>query len=170
VICAVAIDLDGALGDTRPLWRDFLADAARRFASIAELDVESLPDDRGAAAEELDRWAEQGVGDWRAALARFAEDRAPVYLRPNAEASAALRSLAASGYRLGAFTDAPEPLARVALAQLGAARRLDELECGPEARERLLARLGDGTVVANTPDDLTNISARGTKDVRRSSA
>src|SRR5204863_276350 len=82
------VDLDGALGDTRPLWRDFLADAARRFAAIAPLDPESVPDDRAAAAEELDRWAAAGIGDWRAALARFAEDRAPVYLRPRAETSA----------------------------------------------------------------------------------
>ncbi|MGH3093546.1 MAG: hypothetical protein ACRDOG_14635, partial [Gaiellaceae bacterium] len=92
---AVAVDLDGALGDTRPLWRDFLEDAARRFASIAPLDVEALPADRAAAAEELDRWAAAGVGDWRAALERFAEDRAPVYLRPSAEASSALRALQA---------------------------------------------------------------------------
>ena len=80
---AVAVDLDRALGDTRPLWRDFLADAARRYASIAPLDPRALPEDRAAAAAELDRWAEAGVGDWRSALARFAEDRAPVYLRPN---------------------------------------------------------------------------------------
>jgi phosphoglycolate phosphatase-like HAD superfamily hydrolase len=164
---AVAIDLDGALGDTRPLWRDFLADAARRFASIAELDPALLPDDRAAAAEELDRWAERGIGDWRAALTRFAEDRAPVYLRPNAEASAALRSLAAAGYRLGAFTDAPEPLARVALAQLGAMRRLDALACGRDARGRLLERLGADVAVVSTPDDLAKISMRGTEDVGR---
>ena len=164
---AVAIDLDGALGDTRPLWRDFLADAARRFASIAELDPASLPDDRAAAAEELDRWAQRGIGDWRAALTRFAEDRAPVYLRPNADVSAALRSLAASGYRLGAFTDAPEPLARVALAQLGAMRRLEALACGRGARERLLDQLGPVVLVASTAGDLANITIRGTEDAGR---
>ena len=71
----VAIDLDRALGDTRPLWDDFLVDAARRYASIAPLDPAALPEDRGVAAEELDRWAELGVGDWRGALERFAEDR-----------------------------------------------------------------------------------------------
>jgi phosphoglycolate phosphatase-like HAD superfamily hydrolase len=157
---AVAIDLDGALGDTRPLWRDFLADAARRFASIAELDPASLPDDRAAATEELDRWAERGVGDWRAALARFAEDRAPLYLRPNAEVSAALRSLAASGYRLGAFTDAPEPLARVALAQLGAARRIDELATGPLARERLVERLGGDAEVVAAAEELALLAEK----------
>jgi phosphoglycolate phosphatase-like HAD superfamily hydrolase len=160
---AVAIDLDGALGDTGPLWRDFLADAARRFGAIAELDPASLPADRAAAADELDRWAERGIGDWRAALTRFAEDRAPVYLRPNAEASAALRVLAASGYRLGAFTDAPEPLARVALAQLGAARRIDELETGARARERLVERLGGDAEVVVAAEELTVLAERRTR-------
>ena len=155
---AVAIDLDGALGDTRPLWQEFLADAARRFGSISPLEPTTLPADRGAAALELDAWASSGVGDWRGALERFAEDRAPVYLRPDGEASAALRSLAAAGTRLGVFTDAPEPLARVALAQLGASRRVESLETGAGARERLLAHLGPDTTVAPTREDLVRIS------------
>jgi phosphoglycolate phosphatase-like HAD superfamily hydrolase len=158
---AVAVDLD-ALGDTRALWRDFLADAARRFASISPLDPDALPVDRAAAAQELDRWAEHGVGDWRHALERFAEDRAPVYLRPSAEASAALRALTAAGVRIGVYTDAPEPLARVALAHLGAERRVDALEAGANAKERLSARLGDAEVaVAATLADLTKINADG---------
>ena len=158
---AVAVDLD-ALGDTRPLWRDFLTDAARRFASISPLDPGALPADRAAAAEELDRWAEQGVGDWRHALERFAEDRAPVYLRPSAEANAALRALTAAGVRIGVYTDAPEPLARVALAQLGAERRIDAVETGAGALERLRARLGAGdVVVATTLADLTKIQPNG---------
>lgn len=155
---AVAIDLDGALGDTRALWADFLADAARRFASIAPLDPSNLPEDRAAAADELDRWAEGGIGDWRAALERFAEDRAPVFLRPDGTASAALRELAAAGARLGVFTDAPEPLARVALAHLGATRRIEALETGAGARERVLERLGANASVAASRDDLVKIS------------
>jgi phosphoglycolate phosphatase-like HAD superfamily hydrolase len=155
---AVAVDLD-ALGDTRPLWRDFLLDTARKFAAISPLDPDFLPDDRAAAAAELDRWAEAGVGDWRGALERFAEDRAPVYLRPSAEASAALRALAAGGVDIGVFTDAPEPLARVALAHLGADRRVEALETGAGARERLVARLGGaGVMVATTLDDLATIT------------
>ena len=156
---AIAIELD-ALGDTRLLWDDFLADAARRFATIAALDPAALPKDRGAAAAELDRWAEAGVGDWRKALERFAEDRAPIYLRPSAEASGALRALAAAGARLGVFTDAPEPLARVALAHLGAARRIEALEAGSGARERLLARLGPGARVVATAEELSARAAR----------
>lgn len=151
---AVAIDLDGALGDTRPLWEDWLADAARRFASIAPLEPSSLPADRGAAAAALDSWAGAGIGDWRTSLERFAEERAPVYLRPSAEAGAALRRLAATGVRLGVFTDAPEPLARVALAQLGASRRIAVLEAGTGARERLVARLGTDAAVARTREEL----------------
>jgi phosphoglycolate phosphatase-like HAD superfamily hydrolase len=158
---AVAVDLE-ALGDTRPLWHDFLADSARRFASIASLDPDSLPEDRAAAAAELDRWAEAGIGDWRAALERFAEDRAPVYLRPSADVNAALRTLAGAGIAVGVYTDAPEPLARVALAHLGAARRVEAIEAGAGARERLLDRLGAGTEVAAARDDLLSAAARVT--------
>jgi phosphoglycolate phosphatase-like HAD superfamily hydrolase len=152
---ALAIDLDAVLGDTRPLWRDWLEDAARRFRSIAPLDPATLSTDRGEAAAELDRWAAEGVGDWRAALERFVEDRAPVYLRPNAEVSAGLRDLEDKGYRLGVFTDAPEPLARVALAQLGAARRIEALETGRGSLERLRERLGPETIVVRDPTELS---------------
>jgi phosphoglycolate phosphatase-like HAD superfamily hydrolase len=151
---AVAIELDGVLGDTRPLWRAWLEDAARRFRSIAPLDPAQLPVDRAQAAEELDRWADAGIGDWRAALGRFAEDRAPVYLRPSAEISAALRALAASGSRLGVFTDAPESLARVAVAQLGAERRIEARESGAGPLDRLRERFGPETVVVREPAQL----------------
>jgi phosphoglycolate phosphatase-like HAD superfamily hydrolase len=151
---AMAIDLDGVLGDTRLLWNHWLEDAARRFRSIAHLDPANLPADRSEAAAELDRWAEAGVGDWRGALARFAEDHAPVYLRPDSEVSAALRDLAAGGCRLGVFTDAPEPLARVAVAQLGAERRIEALETGSGALERVLERFGPETEVVRDAAEL----------------
>ncbi len=138
---ALAIDLDGALGDTRPLWRDWL----RSAEGVLGVSAGELPEDRGEAAAALDT---RGAGNWRALLERFAEDRAPVYLRRDAAASAALRTLAEAGDELGVFTDAPESLARVALAQLGADRRVIALETGTEALERLLGRLGaDATVV-----------------------
>lgn len=144
---AVAIDLDGVLGDTRALWADWLADAAR----VLGVDPAGLPEDRGEAAAALDA---AGAGNWRTLLERFAEDRAPVYLRPNADAGALLRRLQGAGARLGVFTDAPEPLARVALAQLGAARRVESVECGEGALERLLALLGEGAAVARTRAEL----------------
>jgi phosphoglycolate phosphatase-like HAD superfamily hydrolase len=146
----VALDLDRVLGDTRPLWDAWLEDAARRFRSIAELDPGTLPRDRTAAARELDRWAERGIGDWRASLARFAEDHAPVHLRPRAPVSAALRRLEAAGAQIGVFSDAPEELARVALAHLGAARRVRSLAERPED-------LGADAVVIRSPDELTRL-------------
>jgi phosphoglycolate phosphatase-like HAD superfamily hydrolase len=155
---AVALDLDRVLGDTRPLWNAWLEDASRRFRSIAELEPGALSKDRGEAARELDRWAEAGVGDWRALLERFVEDRAPLHLRPDAETSAALRRLAASGTRLGAFTDAPEPLARIALATLGAARRLEAVESGDGALARLLERLGADAHVVRERGELRRLA------------
>jgi phosphoglycolate phosphatase-like HAD superfamily hydrolase len=156
VVSAVALELE-VLGDTRGLWDDWLVDAARRFRSIAELDIESLPEDRGEAAAELDRWAVQGVGNWRGALRRFAEDRAPVYFRPEASVSEKLRALAGSGVTLGVFTDAPEALARIALAHLGADRRIRLLETGAGALERLLAQLGPGATIIHTRDELSDL-------------
>lgn len=155
---AVAIDLDGVLGDTRPLWRDWLEDAARRYRSIAALDPAALPEDRVAAAEELDRWAEAGIGDWRAALARYAEDRAPVYLRPDAEVSASLRALAAAGHRLGVFTDAPEELARVALSQLGAERRIEMSYAGDDSLAELLEDFGKETAIVRDRAELIQLA------------
>jgi phosphoglycolate phosphatase-like HAD superfamily hydrolase len=147
---AVAVDLDGALGDTRPLWEAWLEDARRRLR--VELDV---PADRGAAPAVLDG----AIGNWRTLLERFAEDHAPVFLRPSAEASASLRRLQAAGARIGVFTDAPEELARVALAQLGALRRLEALEAGDGALDRLLARLGPDADVVRLPDELHRAGA-----------
>ena len=148
---AFAIDLDGALGDTRPLWSDWLAAAAR----VLPLNVEELPDDRGSAASALDGAA----GNWRSLLERFAEERAPVYLRPQAETSAALRRLEAAGARLGVFTDAPLELALVALSQLGASRRVDLVEAGTGALERLVAELGQDAEIIRTPAQLVGTTA-----------
>jgi phosphoglycolate phosphatase-like HAD superfamily hydrolase len=144
----VAIALDTVLGDTRPLWREFLADAARRFASIARLDVDRLPADRREASAALDEWAAQGVGDWRGALTRFAEERAPVFLRPNAEANGALRSLAAGGFRIGVTSDAPKELVDVALVHLGLARHVEVLDT-----------VGEDAVAVTSRDELVRLAA-----------
>ena len=88
---ALMLDLDGVLGDTRALWADWLADTSR----VLGLDPDVLPDDRGAAAAALDEHA----GNWRVLLARYAADRAPVYLRPDAGVSAALRRLGGTAAR-----------------------------------------------------------------------
>ena len=124
-MAAVAIELDGVLGDTRPLYAAWLEDVSRR----AHVDPARL---------------EQELPNWRALLQRFAEDHAPVYLRPSAQAASALRRLQADGVRIGVFTEAPQELALVAVAHLGAARRIEALEAGPGALDRLLALLGPG--------------------------
>ena len=146
----VAIDLDAALGDTRPLWSDWLTSAQ----VVLGIDTRALPADRGEAAAELDR---RGAGNWRILLERFSEDRAPVYLRRDAAVSALLRALVGAGSEIGVFTDAPEPLARIALAQLGAARRVFMLETGTGALERLLARLGADPIVVRSRAELLEL-------------
>lgn len=151
---AVAIDVDGALADTRPLWREWLADVSRRAR------VE-LPED--AAPELLD----ERIGNWRALLERYAEDHGPVHFRRSADAAEALRRLQAAGVVLGAFTESPEPLARVALAQLGASRRIAAFEAGPDALQRLLERIGPEAVVVCTRAELAAIDpAHDLLDVR----
>ncbi len=147
---SIAIDLDGAIGDTHRLWQDWLEDASRRLR-LGEL---ALPDDRVAAAAELDG----RVGNWRVLLERFAEDRAPVYLRPDSAVSSALRRLDGAGASLGVFTDAPAELARVALAQLGASRRIAVVEAGPDALQRILGRLGADALVVRTRDELIGLT------------
>jgi phosphoglycolate phosphatase-like HAD superfamily hydrolase len=132
-VTAIAVSLDGVLGDTHPLWEAFLVDVARR----AHVDPERL---------------EEELPNWRVLLERFAEDHAPVYLRPSAPATAALRRLQAHGVQIGVFTDAPAELARVALAHLCGARRVEALEAGPGALDRLLARLPDARVAYTLSD------------------
>lgn len=134
---AVAVDL-AALGDVEPLWRDWLDDAARRF----RIDVSAL---------------DEQLPNWRPLLERFAEERAPVYLRRDADVTDALRRLHAAGMRIGVFTDAPAELARIALSHLGADGRVDVVEAGGGARERLLAALGDDTVVVGTRAELVSL-------------
>jgi phosphoglycolate phosphatase-like HAD superfamily hydrolase len=135
---AVAIDLV-ALGDTEPLWRDWLDDARRRFR---------------VEGDDLER----ELPNWRQLLERFAEDRAPVYFRRDADVTGALRRLQASGTRVGVFTAVPEELARIALSHLGAERRVEVLESGAGARERVLERIGATATVVSTRDELLAVT------------
>jgi phosphoglycolate phosphatase-like HAD superfamily hydrolase len=135
---AVAVDL-AALGDVEPLWRDWLDDAARRF----RVDVSAL---------------DEQLPNWRPLLERFAEERAPVYLRRDAEVTGALRRLNAAGVRIGVFGDAPEELSRIALSHLGANGRVDVVDTGAGSRARVLALLGDGAVVVETRAELVGLN------------
>jgi phosphoglycolate phosphatase-like HAD superfamily hydrolase len=137
----LALDLDGVLADTRPLWDAWVEDASRR--ARVELDV---PRDRTEAAAVLD----EALGDWRPLLERFAADRAPVYIRPRAETNALLRRLAASGARIGVSTDAPRELAGLALAHAGAARYVEAVGTLEEVR----AALGGEAVVVRSREEL----------------
>jgi phosphoglycolate phosphatase-like HAD superfamily hydrolase len=141
---AIALDLDGVLADTRPLWDAWLEDAARR-ARVA-LDV---PEDREAAAAVLD----EALGDWRPLLVRFAADRAPLFVRPRPDTNAALRRLAAAGARIGVFSDAPRELAEIALAHEGAARQVEVVGTLAEVE----AALGEGLVVVRSPNQLAEL-------------
>jgi phosphoglycolate phosphatase-like HAD superfamily hydrolase len=137
-VTVIALDL-AALGDTDPLWRDWLEDAHRRF----RVDVDAL---------------DEQLPNWRPLLERFAEERAPVYFRRDSEVSDALRRLHAAGTRIGVFTEAPEELARIALAHLGAERRVETLEAGSGSCERLLQRLGEGARVVHTRAELLAVT------------
>ena len=127
-----------ALGDVEPLWRDWLDDAARRF----RVDVSAL---------------DEQLPNWPQLLERFAEERAPVYFRRDATVTGTLRDLHAAGVRIGVFSERPEPLTRVALSHLGADGRVDVVETGENARERLLAQLGDDAVVVQTHAELIGL-------------
>ena len=141
---AIALDLDAVLADTRPLWRDWLEDASRR--ARVELDV---PEDREEAARALDEL----LGDWRPLLERFAADRGPVHFRPRAETGAALRRLQTEGVPIGVFTDAPRELAEVALAHVGAARRIAVFG----TLEDVLRDLGDDALIVRSREQLASL-------------
>lgn len=144
---ALAIDLE-AFGDIAPLWNAWLEDASRRYRVDG---LERLGEsDRAGVEATLD----ECLGNWRPLLERFAEEHAAVYLRPRSDVSAALRKLQASGVRLGVFTALPEPLARTVVAQLGAARRVEVVEAGEGALERLRERLGTGALLVRTAPEL----------------
>lgn len=134
---AVVVDL-AALGDVEPLWQDWLDDAARRF----RVDVSAL---------------DEQLPNWPQLLERFAEERAPVYFRRDADVTRTLRDLHAAGIRIGVFSERPEALTRIALSHLGAEGRVDAVETGDGARERLVTQLGDDAVVVRTHAELVSL-------------
>jgi phosphoglycolate phosphatase-like HAD superfamily hydrolase len=140
----LALDIDGVLADTRPLWDAWIEDAARR--TRVELEV---PADREAAAAVLD----EALGDWRPLLTRFAADRAPLWIRPRPDTNATLRRLTAAGARLGAFSDAPRELAEIALAHAGAARQVEVVG----TRTEVLGELGEDAVVVKSRRQLADL-------------
>jgi hypothetical protein len=59
---------------------------------------------------------------------------------------------------MGVFADAPAELTAIALAHLGADGRVDVVESGEGARDRLLTALGDGAVVVDTRAELVGLN------------
>ena len=86
-------------------------------------------------------------------LERFAADRAPIHFRPRADVGAALRRLQRAGKRIGVFTDAPRELAELALAHVGAARRVDVVG----TRAHVLHELGPDAVVVESREQLATL-------------
>ena len=114
---AIVVDLDAVLGDTEPLWRPGWRTRSAAIVS-SSMTIPTRPP-----------WTPPSATGAHCSK-RFAEDHARVYLRPDATANAELRRLTAAGIRVGAFTPRPEPLARVAAAHLGVARRLERSRRG----------------------------------------
>jgi phosphoglycolate phosphatase-like HAD superfamily hydrolase len=68
-----------------------------------------------------------------------------------------LRRLQAAGARLGVFTDAPRELADVALAHVGAARRVEVVG----TLDDVLAALGGEATIVRSRDELGAAAAAG---------
>jgi phosphoglycolate phosphatase-like HAD superfamily hydrolase len=134
----VAVDLS-VLGDVEPLWNAWLEDAARRTRVELDPDPERL---------------HEQLPNWGVLLERFAEERAPVYLRRRADTAAALRRLHEAGAWIAVFTDFPLELAQVALAQLGATRRIHAVGTLDDVR----AMASADPVVVRTREELTALS------------
>ena len=91
----------------------------------------------------------RGAGNWRTLLERFAEDRAPVYLRRRRRSAPHCATLQAEGAQLVVFTDAPLEFAA--------------------SRSRSSARPAGSSACssATPPDDADSSSGRGRSSLRR---
>lgn len=112
------------------IWPAALEHLARRFASIRELDVATVPA-RESAVAALELWAGGEVSSWRLELARFYADHARMHLRRDPATAALLASLRASGVRLAAYGQGPREASAATLAYLGLDRRLDAIVLEP---------------------------------------
>jgi phosphoglycolate phosphatase-like HAD superfamily hydrolase len=112
------------------IWPAALEHLARRFASIRELDVATVPA-RESAVAALELWAGGEVSSWRLELARFYDDHARIHLRRDPATAALLGSLRASGVRLAAYGQGPREASAATLAYLGLDRRLDAIVLEP---------------------------------------
>jgi phosphoglycolate phosphatase-like HAD superfamily hydrolase len=96
---------------------------------------------------------DEALGDWRPLLARFAADRAPLWIRPRADTNAALRRLVSAGARIGVFSDAPRELTEIALAHAGATRQVEVVGTLAEVE----AALGGEVIVVGSRAELAGL-------------
>jgi FMN phosphatase YigB (HAD superfamily) len=128
---AVVFSEDALAPGAASLWGAALEHLARRYAAIRPLDLAGLPDDRTAAAAELDSW-DAGT-TWRRELGRFYDDHARLHLRRDPATGALLRRLRADGSRVGAYGEGPREASEAVLRFLGLDRRLDAICLEPPA-------------------------------------
>jgi phosphoglycolate phosphatase-like HAD superfamily hydrolase len=112
------------------IWPAALEHLARRFASIRELDIATVPA-RESAVAALEVWAGNDVSSWRLELGRFYDDHARMHLRRDPATAALLGSLRAAGVRLGAYGQGPREASAATLGFLGLDRRLDAIVLEP---------------------------------------
>ena len=112
------------------IWPAALEHLARRFASIRELDLATVPA-RESAVAALEVWAGKDVSSWRLELGRFYDDHARMHLRRDPATAALLGSLRANGVRLAAYGQGPREASAATLGFLGLDRRLDAIVLEP---------------------------------------
>ncbi len=112
------------------IWPAALEHLARRFASIRELDLASIPV-REDAVPALEAWAGDDVSSWRLELGRFYDDHARVHLRRDPGTAALLASLRSEGVKLAVYGQGPRETSAITLAFLGLDRRLDAVVLEP---------------------------------------
>lgn len=112
------------------IWPAALEHLARRFASIRELDLATVPA-RESAVAALEAWAGSDVSSWRLELGRFYDDHARMHLRRDPATAALLGSLRANGVRLAAYGQGPREASAATLGFLGLDRRLDAIVLEP---------------------------------------
>ena len=135
------------------IWPAALEHLARRFVSIRELDIASIPP-RESSVPALEAWAGDDVSSWRRELDRFYNDHARVHLRRDPGTAALLAALRADGVRLAVYGQGPRETSATTLAFLGLDRRLDVVVLEPDGDgfAACLAELG--------VDDAEHVSSR----------
>jgi phosphoglycolate phosphatase-like HAD superfamily hydrolase len=125
------------------IWPAALEHLARRFASIRELDLATVPA-RESAVAALEVWAGADISSWRLELGRFYDDHARMHLRRDPATAALLGSLRANGVLLAVYGQGPREASAATLGFLGLDRRLDVVVLEPpgDGYAACLAALG----------------------------